>query len=143
MAAHAAVPARRRAARTQGRTQGRTHGWAVPATLGVIYGWWTAFVEKSGAPVTWGQFWLGLISAVVLAGAVYGIRRVGRALPRELHAAAWGSLAGIAIGFVYSLSDVSVLSATVLGLIVGGAVGAGAFYLYYTHEDTAGRPAPY
>ncbi|MFB7515516.1 hypothetical protein [Streptomyces sp. NPDC056144] len=138
MAAHAAIPARGRTSRT-----GATHGWALPATLGVIYGWWTAFVAKSGAPVSWGQFWLGLISAIVLAGAVYGLRSVGRALPRELHAAAWGALAGIAIGFLYSLSDVSILSATLLGLIVGGAVAAAAFYLYYTHEDAAGRPAPY
>ncbi|MEU5214937.1 hypothetical protein AB0G79_01885 [Streptomyces sp. NPDC020807] len=139
MAAHAAVPVRRRASST-GAT---TPGWALPATLGVVYGWWTAFVAKSGAPVSWGQFWLGLISAVVLAGAVYGLRKVGRTLPRELHAAAWGALAGIAIGFLYSLSDVSILSATVLGLIVGGGVGAAAFYLYYTHEDAEGRPAPY
>ena len=139
MAAHAAIPARRRATSTQSRTL----GWALPATLGVIYGWSTAFVEKSGAPVTWGLFWLGLISAVVLAGAVYGIHRIGHSLPRELHAAAWGGLAGIAVGFVYSLSDVSILSATVLGLIIGAGVTAGAFYLYYTHEDAAGRPAPY
>ncbi|WP_329622454.1 hypothetical protein OG357_20095 [Streptomyces sp. NBC_01255] len=139
MAAHAALPARGRATSTQGRTL----GWALPATLGVIYGWYAAFIQKSGAPVTWGLFWLGLISAVVFGGAVYGLHRIGRALPRELHAAAWGSLAGIAVGFLYSLSDVSILSATVLGLIVGGGVTAGAFYLYYTHEDAAGRPAPY
>ncbi|MCX5391745.1 hypothetical protein [Streptomyces sp. NBC_00094] len=137
MAAHAAVPASRRA------TGSSTLGWALPATLGVIYGFYAAFIEKSGAPVTWGLFWLGLISAIVLAGAVYGLHRVRRALPRELHAAAWGGLAGIAVGFLYSLSDVSILSATVLGLIVGGSVTAGAFYLYYTHEDAAGRPAPY
>ncbi|MDV5146848.1 hypothetical protein R1T08_22310 [Streptomyces sp. SBC-4] len=139
MAAHAALPARGRAT----STHGRAHGWAFPATLGVIYGFYAAFIQKSGAPVTWGLFWLGLVSAVVLAAAVYGIRRVGRTLPRELHAAAWGGLAGIAVGFLYSLSDVSILSATVLGLIVAGGVTAGAFYLYYTHEDAAGRPAPY
>ncbi|MFI6419442.1 hypothetical protein ACIBG6_18870 [Streptomyces sp. NPDC050842] len=140
MAAHAALPARGRATTS---TRSRTRGWALPATLGVIYGWYAAFIQKSGAPVTWGLFWLGLISAVVLAGAVYGLHRIRRALPREVHAAAWGGLAGIAVGFLYSLSDVSILSATVLGLIVGGGVAAGAFYLYYTHEDAAGRPAPY
>ncbi|MEU3480397.1 hypothetical protein ACI2LO_07250 [Streptomyces sp. NPDC033754] len=141
MAAHAAVPARRRASGTSSTS--RIHGWVLPAILGVFYGWYAAFIAKSGSPVSWGQFWLGLISAVVLATAVYGLHRVGHRLPRELHAAAWGSLAGIAVGFLYSLSDVSILSATVLGLIIGAGVTAGAFYLYYTHEDAAGRPAPY
>ncbi|MFE1907510.1 hypothetical protein ACFW96_28120 [Streptomyces gardneri] len=139
MAAHAAIPARRRASSA---SRGMPV-WAMPVALGVIYGFYAAFIQKSGAPVTWGLFWLGLVSAIVFGGAVYAIHRYGRTLPRELHAAAWGGLAGIAVGFLYSLSDVSILSATVLGLIVGAGVTAGAFYLYYTHEDAEGRPAPY
>ncbi|MFF1507117.1 hypothetical protein [Streptomyces sp. NPDC058326] len=142
MAAHAAVPVRRRTS-TQGRTHGRTHGWGVPLTLGVLYGLYASTVARHGGAATLGQLWLGLVSAVVLAGAIYALRRYGRALPRELRAVAWGSLAGIAVGFLFSLSGASVLSSAGLGLAFAGVNAAGAFYLFYTHEDAAGRPAPY
>ncbi|MFF5423670.1 MULTISPECIES: hypothetical protein [unclassified Streptomyces] len=138
MGAHAAVPARRRRRAATGG-----HGGALPLVLGVVYGLYASTVERHGGPLSWGQLWLGLISAVVLAGAVHGLRRTGRALPREPRAAAWGALAGLAVGFLFSLSGASVLSAAVLGLVVAAAVSCAAFYLFYTHEDAAGRPAPY
>ncbi|MGW0122669.1 hypothetical protein [Streptomyces sp. NPDC003327] len=134
MAAHAAAPARRRV---------RTHGWGIPITLGVLYGLYAETVSRHGGGLTWGQLWLGLASAVVLAVSVQGLRRVGHRLPRELRAAAWGALAGIAIGFLYSQSGASILSASGLGLVAGLVSGAAAFYLFYTHEDAQGRPAPY
>lgn len=134
MAAHAAVPARRHLS---------THGWALPATLGIAYGLYAPVIVRDGGPLTWGQLWLGLISAVVLAVSVYGLRRYGRRLRRELRAVAWAALAGIAIGFLYSLSGASVYSSSLLGLIVAAAMGSAAYYLFYTHEDAAGRPAPY
>ncbi|MDV9188928.1 hypothetical protein R6L23_12005 [Streptomyces sp. SR27] len=134
MAAHAAVPTRRRIS---------THGWGFPVTTGVLYGLYAATVARQGGPTTLGQLWLGIVSAVVLAGGLYALRAYGHRLPRELRAAAWGALTGIAVGFLFSLSDASVLSSSGLGLTVAGVAGAGAYYLFYTHEDAAGRPAPY
>ncbi|MFJ6350361.1 hypothetical protein ACWGI1_08315 [Streptomyces sp. NPDC054835] len=134
MAAHAAVPARWHLS---------THGWGVPATIGILYGLYAPVIVRDGGALSWGQLWLGLISAVVLAVAIYGLRRYGGRLRRELRAAAWGALTGIAIGFLYSLSGSSIYSSTLLGLIVAGVNGGAAYYLFYTHEDAAGRPAPY
>ena len=153
MAAHAAVPARRERRRhgrgqpgqpgQPGQQRLSSRGWGLPLALGIVYGLYAPTVVRHGSEPSWGQFWLGVVSGLVLALAVHGLRRYGRALPRELRAAAWGGLAGIAIGFLFSLSDASVYAATVLGLVVAAAVSAAAFYLFYTHEDAAGRPAPY
>ncbi|MET9350433.1 hypothetical protein [Streptomyces termitum] len=134
MAAHAAVPARRTV---------RPHGAVLPAVIGVLYGLYAATVSRHGGGLTWGQLWLGLISAVVLAGALYALRTYAHVLPRELRALSWGAVTGGATGFLYSLSGASVLSSCGLGLAVAIAVGAGMFYLFYTHEDATGHPAPY
>ncbi|MER5960917.1 hypothetical protein [Streptomyces sp. NPDC002057] len=134
MAAHAAVPTRR---------QFSTHGWAVPIVVGVLYGLYAATVARQGGPTTLGQLWVGLVSAIVLAVGIHTLHRHGRALPRELRAVAWGALSGIAVGFLFSLSGASILSSSGLGLAFGAVNVAAAYYHYYTHEDAAGRPAPY
>lgn len=135
MAAHVTLPGRHR--RTRDRASGRTRGrgWIVPAVLGVIYGFYAQFVERDGeGPVTGGQALLGVVSAVVFGGLCYLVGRTRQALPRELRATAFGSVAGLGIGFLYSLTGASVLTSTVMGLIVGAGVGLGAFYVFYTHE---------
>ncbi|MFE5793887.1 hypothetical protein ACFQ8C_15105 [Streptomyces sp. NPDC056503] len=134
MAAHAAVPARRSV---------ELHGAVLPAVIGILYGLYAATVSRHGGALTWGQLWLGLVSAIVLGGALWALRAYGHTLPREARAVAWGALAGGAVGFLYSLSGASVLSSSGLGLATGIAVGAGMFYLFYTHEDATGHPAPY
>ncbi|MEU8757631.1 hypothetical protein [Streptomyces sp. NPDC048659] len=134
MAAHAAVSPRRRLS---------THGWAVPVTLGVAYGLYAPVIARHGGALSWGQLWLGLISAVVVAVSIHSLLRFGGRLRRELRAVAWGALAGIATGFLYSLSGASVYSSSLLGLITAAVSGAAAFYLFYTHEDAAGHAAPY
>ncbi|CAM5592291.1 hypothetical protein [Streptomyces tanashiensis] len=134
MAAHAAVPTGRRIT---------LNGWGAPVTIGVLYGLYAATNARQGGPTTLGQLWLGIISAVVLAVGIWTLRRYGHALPRELRGAAWGSLVGIAVGFLYSLTGASVFSSSMLGLMSGGVAGAAAYYLFYTHEDATGHPAPY
>ncbi|WP_370413694.1 hypothetical protein [Streptomyces fradiae] len=134
MAAHAAAPARR---------QFSTHGWGLPVLVGISYGLYAPVVVRDGGPLAWSQFWIGLISAVVLAVAIHTLHRYGRRLRRELHAVAWGALAGIALGYLVSLSGKSVFSSSMLGLITCGVVTAATFYTFYTHEDAVGRPAPY
>lgn len=128
MAAHAAVPTRRHLS---------THGWGLPVTLGLAYGIYAAAIQRSGGVITWGQVVLGLVSGVVLAGGVYALRQWGGVLPRELRAAAWAVLAGCAVGFLFSLSDASVLSGAILGLVVAAGTFVTAFYLFYTHEPAA------
>ncbi|MEU8618161.1 hypothetical protein [Streptomyces sp. NPDC048623] len=138
MAAHAAAPARR-----QARRQFSTHGWALPVIIGISYGLYAPVIARRGGPLAWSQFWLGLISAVVLAVAIHVLVRYGRRMRREVRAVAWGALAGIAIGFLVGLSDHSVFSSSMVGLIVGLATFAFVFYAFYTHEDAVGHPAPY
>ncbi|MFC8274635.1 hypothetical protein ACFUJR_19315 [Streptomyces sp. NPDC057271] len=126
MAAHAAMPARRHLS---------THGLVLPLTLGFAYGFWAAAIVRGGGVIDWGEAVLGIVSGAVLAGAVYALRQWGHVLPREVHAVAWGVLTGCAVGFLFSLSNPSVLSATVLGLIVAAGTVIAAFYWLYTHED--------
>ncbi|MFB7372655.1 hypothetical protein ACFC0D_22720 [Streptomyces sp. NPDC056222] len=133
MAAHAAVPTRRHLS---------THGWGLPVTLGFAYGFWAAAIQRSGGIITWNQVGIGLASGIVLAGAVYALRQWGHTLPVELRAAAWAVLAGCAVGFLFSLSDNSVLSGAVLGLVSAAVTGVASFYLFYTHEDTPARSQP-
>ncbi|MFD8209979.1 hypothetical protein ACFV2S_26700 [Streptomyces sp. NPDC059695] len=134
MAAHAAAPTGRRIS---------LNGWGTPVTIGVLYGLYAATNARQGGPTTLGQLWLGIISAVVLAVAIWSLRHYGHVLPREARGAAWGALVGIAVGFLYSLAGASILSSSGLGLMSGAVSGVAAFYLFYTHEDGAGHPAPW
>ncbi|MFJ6578835.1 hypothetical protein ACIQMY_23050 [Streptomyces sp. NPDC091368] len=134
MASHAAAPTGRRIS---------LNGWGAPVTIGILYGLYTATNAREGGPWGLGQLWVGLISAVVLAAAIWALRHYGHVLPRELRGAAWGALVGISVGFLYSLTGASVLSSSGLGLMSGAVSGAAAFYLFYTHEDGRGSPAPW
>ncbi|MET9799688.1 hypothetical protein [Streptomyces sp. NPDC006368] len=137
MSAHATLPGRHRrtARRAPGRTRGRSRtAWALPAVLAVLFGFYAQNIERDGATITAGQALLGVVSGVVFGALCYALGRVQHALPRELRAAAYGALAGVAIGWLYSLSGTSVLTATAVSLAVGAGVGAVAFYVFYTHE---------
>ncbi|GAA4911699.1 hypothetical protein ACFPM3_10275 [Streptomyces coeruleoprunus] len=134
MGAHAA-PARPRRPLARGRTEERhTLRWALPASLGFLYGLYAAFIKRGDGPTTWGQVWFGLVCAIVFGALCYLLGRTQKALPRELRGMAYGALTGIGIGFLYSLTGGSVLSGTVLGLIVGAAMFCAAFYVFYTRE---------
>ncbi|MFE2017812.1 hypothetical protein ACFW9O_07115 [Streptomyces sp. NPDC059499] len=136
MATHATMPTRRRThARTPARRTHSALAWALPLTLGVILGFWAFFIRRDGGATTDGQIWLGVVSGVAFAALCFVLGRVGPALPRELRAAAYGALTGIAIGFLYSLNGNSVFSSSVLGLVVGAGMFCSAFYIYYTRED--------
>lgn len=132
MAAHASVQARGTRARAQRHS---TLGWALPVTLGVILGWYATSIVRDGGVLTGGQLALGLISGAVLAVLCFGLGRMQKRLPRELRAAAYGALFGGSIGFLYSLSDKSVLASSVLGLLTGASMLLAAFYVFYTHEN--------
>ncbi|MFF1919273.1 hypothetical protein ACFVW8_01680 [Streptomyces sp. NPDC058221] len=132
MAAHASVQARGTRARARHHS---TLSWALPVTLGVILGWYATSIVRGGGVLTGGQLALGLISGAVLAALCFGLGRVQKRLPTVLAAASYGALFGGSIGFLYSLSDKSVLAASVLGLLTGAGMLLAAFYAFYTHED--------
>ncbi|MER5982575.1 hypothetical protein [Streptomyces sp. NPDC001787] len=135
MATHAAMPTR---GGSRVRARARHHSplaWALPLTLGVIFGFYAAFIRRDGGPSTGGQVVLGLVSGAALAALCFVLGRIQHALPRELRAAAYGGLTACAIGFLVSLTDTSVLRSTVLGLVVGAVMLCASFYVFYTRED--------
>ncbi|MFC8199108.1 hypothetical protein ACFWBR_32855 [Streptomyces sp. NPDC060006] len=107
----------------------------VPALAGVVYGLWTSGIDRHSGPITGWNVLLGVVSALVFAGVMYGIHTFAPRLPRELHAFAWAAFAGISFGFLYSLSDASVLKSAGLSLVVTAGVFAMVFYRFYTTED--------
>ncbi|MEW2139130.1 hypothetical protein AB0892_21485 [Streptomyces sp. NPDC005409] len=128
-------------------TAHRRHGWqssdmghlsrsayARPLLLGLVYGVWAAFIQRQTGPVDAGNVFYGILCGALFAAIVFGLARIGPRLKREAHAAAYGVFAGIAAGYLHSLTNSSVLRATVIGLFVGLGVGGAAFYRYYTRE---------
>ncbi|MFF3817552.1 hypothetical protein ACFYYD_13220 [Streptomyces bluensis] len=113
--------------------------WTLTVAGGLVYGYWTASVNRAGGPITGWNILLGFVSAFVFMGVLTGARALAPRLRRELHAATWAAFAGIAFGFIYSQSSASVLQSSLLSLAVAVVVGAMAFYRYYTHEDAEGH----
>ncbi|MGC4947403.1 hypothetical protein ACLQ2N_14565 [Streptomyces sp. DT224] len=132
MAAHASVPVRGRHA-TPARHR-PVLSWAIPAALGLIMGCYATAIVRGGGVLTGTRLALGLVSGAVLAVLCFGLGRIQNRLPRELRAAAYGVLTGGSIGFLYSLSGASILSASVIGLILGLGGLLAAYYYFYTRE---------
>ncbi|MFJ8073625.1 hypothetical protein ACIQ7Q_06685 [Streptomyces sp. NPDC096176] len=135
MATQAALPTRRRRRKHGDRHHGPL-SWAVPVTLALTFGIWAAFIQRveDGGVATWGQWVLGVITAVVIGALAFGLGRIQHSLPRELRALAYGVLAAAIVGFLSSLADGSVMRSAGIGVAVGAGVGAMAFYAFYTHE---------
>lgn len=136
MGSHAAPAWHRRALRRRGRTTEERHTlrWALPLGLGAFYALYAGFLFRSAGPTSWADVLFGLVSGVVFGALAYVLGRTQRALPRELRGIAYGALAGIGVGFLHNVSGATVLASSGMGLMVGGAVGCVAFYLFYTHE---------
>ncbi|MFF4848152.1 hypothetical protein [Streptomyces sp. NPDC001194] len=136
--AHAAPTAPGRHLRTSGTrtgTESVSKGPLVRALLlGLVYGVWAAFMKRQTGPVDAGNVFYGILCGVVFAAIMYTLARVGPRLMREVHAAAYGAFGGIAVGYLYSLADHSILRSCWVGLITGIGVGLAAFYRYYQRE---------
>ncbi|MGW0749827.1 hypothetical protein [Streptomyces sp. NPDC002587] len=102
--------------------------------LGLVYGVWAAFIKRDTGPVDAGNVFYGILCGALFAACMFGLNRVGPRLMREVHATAYGAFAGIAVGYLHSLTGASVFSSTVIGLFSGVGIGAAAFYRYYTRE---------
>ncbi|MFJ4962388.1 hypothetical protein EES43_13670 [Streptomyces sp. ADI96-02] len=134
MTTHAAMP-RRRGRHARARVRHHTVlAWAVPLVLGVIYGFYAAFLRRDGGPGTMDQLVLGLVSGAALALLCLALAQVQGALTHGPRALAYGVLTAASIGFLVSLTDTSVLRSTVLGLVVGVGTFVTCFYFLYSRE---------
>ncbi|MGW5734700.1 MULTISPECIES: hypothetical protein [Streptomyces] len=102
--------------------------------LGAVYGIWAAGIARDAGPITTGNVLLGVVAGLVFAAAFMGLRTIAPRLPRELRAAAWAAFAGIAFGYLYSLTDATILRSVAMSLAVTAGVFAMVFYRYYTSE---------
>ncbi|MGW3623708.1 hypothetical protein [Streptomyces sp. NPDC000880] len=124
MAAHAAVPVRHHGSRA----------WVVPVTLGVVYGFYAGFLRRTGRDVNWGDVLFGVVCGVIVAALAFALGRIQHALPYEVRAAAYATLFGGAMGYLYSQSGESVLKSSGIGLILAGAMFVSAFYVFHSRE---------
>ncbi|KOU32752.1 membrane protein [Streptomyces sp. WM6372] len=132
--AHAAPTAPRRHWQATG-TDDMIKGQLTRALLlGLVYGVWAAFMRRDTGGVDTGNVFYGILCGAVFAGIMFTLARVGPRLMRELHAAAYGAFGGIAVGYLYSLADHSILRSCWVGFITGIGIGLAAFYRYYTRE---------
>ncbi len=108
--------------------------WAVPVAGAFVLGLYTVFLAHDNG-WTQGMGWLlGLVAALVTGGLGHVLIRQRHTMITEVRAAAFGALFGISMGFLYSLTDVSVLRASGVGLSLGLAMGVVAYYVFYAHE---------
>ncbi|MDJ0461936.1 hypothetical protein [Streptomyces sp. H27-C3] len=128
MAAHAAVPGRSL------RPHHLSAALGVPLVLGVLYGIYVAFRARDGSSLTGWNVLLGVLCGLIVTALGALLVRNGGALPRELRAGAYGALFGVAMGFLHSLGDTSILRSVTMGAVLGAALAAASFYVFYTRE---------
>ncbi|MEU3772170.1 hypothetical protein AB0F11_02955 [Streptomyces sp. NPDC032472] len=133
--AHAAPAAHGRHHRQMAATRHADTGALTRAVLlGLVYGVWAAFLNRQQGPVDAGNVFYGILCGVLFAGIMLTLARVGPRMKQETRAAAYGVFGGIAVGYLNSLTDHSILRSSWIGLITGAAVGVVAFYRYHTRE---------
>ncbi|MCX4542485.1 hypothetical protein [Streptomyces sp. NBC_01565] len=134
--AHAAPTAsqRYRQSLTDNAKHVNVFSFAGPLVLGLFYGLWAAFLERDKGPVTVANVFYGILCGVLFTACLFGLDRMGTKMLAELRAAAYGAFGGVAMGYLYSLTGQSILRSVTMGLVVGAAVGAGAFYRFHTRE---------
>ncbi|MCC3766893.1 hypothetical protein [Streptomyces sp. UNOC14_S4] len=108
--------------------------WAVPLAGAVMLGLYGVFLaSQNGWPPL--NYWLlGLALAVVSGVLGHALIRQRKKMVTEVRAAAFGSLLGASLGFLYSLTGVTVLRAMEIGLLIGLAMGLTSYYVFYWHE---------
>ncbi|NBM15716.1 hypothetical protein [Streptomyces sp. GC420] len=119
------------------RAHQRAHvsaGWATPVTIGVVYGLYAWFLARN-EQYTAGAAIVGVVSGAVMALCLYGLHTTRSRVMPELRGLAYGALAGIGIGYLYSLGGGSLLATSIMGLIVGLCVAVAAIYRFTTRPD--------
>jgi hypothetical protein len=115
--------------------------WALPLGLGLIYGYWAATDVRRGGPVTGWNLFFGFATALVFMLALLAMRALAPRLPRVPRALAWAAFAGIALGFLVSTTNQSVLHSLVLGLALAVGVFVSVLYRVSTRR-TPGAVSP-
>ncbi|WP_327362136.1 MULTISPECIES: hypothetical protein [unclassified Streptomyces] len=132
--AHAAPTAPRRHLQATGMDEASRGQLTRALLLGLVYGVWAAYMQRQTGPVDAGNVFYGILCGALFAGIMFTLARVGPRLKREVHAAAYGVFAGIAVGYLNSLTDHSVLRSSWIGLITGIGIGLVAFYRFHQRE---------
>ncbi|MET8577698.1 hypothetical protein [Streptomyces sp. NPDC005012] len=115
--------------------------WALPLGLGLIYGFWAATDVRRGGPITGWNVFFGFATALVFMLALMALRALAPRLPHVPRALAWAAFAGMALGFLVSTTNQSVLRSVVLGLALAVGVFVSVLYRVSTHR-TPGAVAP-
>ncbi|MEU9580227.1 hypothetical protein [Streptomyces chilikensis] len=108
--------------------------WALPLVLGLLYGAWAATNSRHGGPVTGWNLIFGFVTALVFMLALMAMRAFAPRLPRGIRAAAWAAFAGIAVGFLVSASDGSLIRSLGVGVAVAAGVFVSVFYRVQTRR---------
>ncbi|MFE2143746.1 hypothetical protein ACFXA3_18760 [Streptomyces sp. NPDC059456] len=132
--AHAAPVAPRRHWQATGTDHAMKGQLTRALLLGLVYGVWAAFMRRDTGGVTTGNVFYGILCGVVFAGIMFSLARFGPRLMQELHAAAYGAFGGIAVGYLYSMADHSIVRSCWVGFITGAGIGLAAFYRYHTRD---------
>ncbi|MFF4158350.1 hypothetical protein [Streptomyces sp. NPDC001678] len=111
-----------------------TAGWAVPVFGGFVLGLYAVFLSHENGFGELQGWMLGLVAAVVSAGLGYLVIRNRNKMITEVRAASFGALFGVSMGFLRSLTRVSVLEASWIGLVFGACMALASYYLFYWHE---------
>ncbi|MFG3254226.1 hypothetical protein [Streptomyces sp. NPDC048172] len=101
-----------------------------PVLVGLVYGLWALAIQRKGEPATGGEILLAVVAGAVVAVLFHVLRHQARRLPDETRAAAWGVSAGVAVGFLHSLVNTSVLWSSTLGFFVALGVIPLAYYRF-------------
>ncbi|MYW68834.1 hypothetical protein GTY65_32875 [Streptomyces sp. SID8379] len=110
----------------------------IPVWTGVLYGFWAANIQRYGHGVTGGNIALGLVTGILVAALCFGIHQWSKQQAGRhfgLRAATWAVFAGIAVGFLNSLSNASHVWSSLLGLGVAAGTFVATYYRYYTANE--------
>ncbi|MET9499330.1 hypothetical protein [Streptomyces sp. NPDC006552] len=144
--AHAApAPARSTRAGRPATPSVSTTAKVLPVVAGALYGFWAANIQRFGHEVTGGNILLGFVTGILVAALWFALHRwSARQGPRHmgLRALAWAAFAGIAVGFLRSLGNDTILWSVVLGAIVAAATFVAVYYRYYSATEYAPDHGP-
>jgi hypothetical protein len=110
---------------------------ALPLGLGLIYGYWAAANTRNGGPITGWNLFYGFMTALAFMLALTAMMALTPRLSRGIRAVAWAAFSGVALGFLVSTTDTSVIRSVVLG----GALAVGVFVSALYRIETRPRPA--
>jgi Flp pilus assembly pilin Flp len=119
---------------TRPQLQLHTSAWAIPLTLGVVFGGYAAFIADNNGASTTRTTLIAVIGCVALTAVCYAVGAARTSLAREPRSAAFGVVFGCAMGYLLSLSGYSVLKAGLVGATLGLAMTATSYYWFYQHE---------